>query len=471
MRVMMVLLFLCVSILALGQALNSPESVVVDYSNSYMDYMYVSNVGNGQILKKAYYDTEYTVFASGLGSVRGLCIYDHILYANCNLGLARFDLITQQNIGNVVVPGSMFLNDVIADSSGNIYMSDGQANKIFKYNIANGTVGSFISTGVQNPNGMAFDTPNNRILLVSYRANSPIQAIQLPNGELSTVLTTNIGNLDGIGIDGNGAIYFSSWQTNSIYRMTSINAYPVQVWTGLSGPADFFLTRETLYYFDNNDIVIPNMNSNTMSVYHLPNFVRDFYALYVSKYPELGVQWRSYFEVDLEGYYVYVSTSGNDFSLAELVTDSIITAQNTLDTEYGPYDWNFNYPIGQFWWIQSNEMDGTEHLFGPFQAIGVENEDIVTTPIVNYFNVYPNPVIDNSILSFELTKNEEVIISIYDVKGRCILKKHLGVIEKGKQTINLNSAGLDFSGLASGIYFCRLLAGKQVLSRKISIIK
>ncbi|MBN2829231.1 MAG: SMP-30/gluconolactonase/LRE family protein, partial [Candidatus Cloacimonetes bacterium] len=263
MRKVYVILAVLIIVVSLnGQTLNNPESIVYDFST---EWRYISNNGNGSIIRD-HNDEQYAYFYQGLGGVRGLYIHERTLYAATNLGLSIFDLNTEQLISNVSIPESVFLNDVVADDSGNLYLSDTQAHKIFKYVISSGQVSTFISTGIQSPNGMVFDATENRILLVSFRANSPIQAINLPGGEVSTVLTTTIGNLDGIGIDMNGAIYFSSWQTNSVYRLTGLSATPDQIWTGLSGPADFFLYEETSMsntgLHNDCQIWIPKMNNN-----------------------------------------------------------------------------------------------------------------------------------------------------------------------------------------------------------------
>lgn len=474
-KYLFILTVICLSIPVFAQTLSSPESIVIDYSNSYQtDHtVYVSNAGNGQILKRPYSGTEYTVFASGLGSVRGLFIREGILYGASSQGLVRYNLSTGQSIGTVQIIGSTFLNDVVADSSGNIYISDNQAHKIFKYEIVAGVVSIFVGANIQSPNGMVFDSVQNRLLLVSFRANSPIQAIQLPGGEVSLAAETNLGNLDGIGIDDNRCIYFSSWQTNSVYRMSSISAVPVQVWTGLSGPADFFITRKTGLY-TKNEILIPKMNANSVVSYHLPNFIRDFDVLYLLKYPDLGVQWRSYFELGLDGYYVYINTDGiNDFAQAEFALDDFIPAQNIANAEYGPFygiDAYFPY-WNQLWWIRMIETDGAEHIFGPYEAIWVENSDNIAVQQTDTAFVYPNPLSDKSVLVFELEKSENVGIDIFDVKGRRILQKNIGTFSKGKQEIALSQLGLKASELAGGVYLCMVRAGNRTMSSKLTVVK
>ncbi len=383
-KVSILISMMFVWIILSGQTLNYPESIAYDYNTG---WRYISNNGNGSIIRDQN-DNQYTYFSQGLGGVRGLLVQEQKLFAATNLGLAVFDLVTDQLASTIPIPNSIFLNDVVADNSGNIYISDSQAFKIFKYSIISEVVTTFVDTGIQNPNGMVFDSSNDRLLIVSARANAPIQAIDLSDGSISTVLTTNVGSLDGLGVDRNGAIYFSSWATSSIYRLTTLNSTPLQIWTGISGPADFYI-----YYTETStdssvsiesQIWIPSMLNQSVITYDLPNTVNHFSPNIDSQNQDL-YGWRSNYEYLLQGYNIYQSNN-NNFGQAVLVTSSIIQPQNT---ENAVYFLNNYYNGDGFIWIESIEVDGTQHLYGPYNVSGtntletpqvtditIDNEDI-----------------------------------------------------------------------------------------------
>lgn len=242
----------CVNLMAGG--LNRPESVTYDFRT---DTYYVSNTGDGSIIASPDLKTWSTVLKDK-GAVRGLFINKRTLYAASEKGLLVYDLDSNSLLKTVPIPGSVFLNDVTIDGQGNVYITDNKASKIFKYSPASGTVSTFLSRGIQNPNGIIFDASNNRLLLVSLRPNSPIQEISLPEGKLSIYKSTDKGNLDGLGMDSTGQIYFSSWQSNAIYRLKDQNSEPVLMWGGLSGAADFFtwISGGKLW------LLIPEMTAN-----------------------------------------------------------------------------------------------------------------------------------------------------------------------------------------------------------------
>jgi sugar lactone lactonase YvrE len=250
--------FLLCALLLGAQKLDRPESIAYDASTG---YYYISNTGNGTILKSKDLSA-YSLLAKGLGSVRGLYIVGRTLYGASDKGLLLYDLDTGAQIKAVAVPGSSFLNDVTADNDGNVYITDHKAHKIFRYNGTDGKVSTFVGKGIQSPNGIVFDARKNRLLFVSLRSNSPIQAIALPGGELSTFKSTATGNLDGFGIDKVGNLYWSSWQTSSIYRLKDQNSSPEQIVKSLSGPADFYLLQNG----DSVKLIIPQMTASSIAI-------------------------------------------------------------------------------------------------------------------------------------------------------------------------------------------------------------
>jgi hypothetical protein len=360
---------------------------------------------------------------------------------------------------------------VVADNDGNIFLSDTQGNKIFKYVISTGQVSTFINTGIQSPNGMVFDASENRILVVSFRANSPIQAINLPGGEVSTVLTTTIGNLDGIGIDMNGAVYFSSWQTNSIYRLTDLTASPQQIWTDLSGPADFFVYEDTLVIDTglHNDcqIWIPKMNSNAIAINDLPNIVNRMDTI-GDAYWEDDPYWVSYFEYNLLGYNIYQGGNGVLFEQAILMNPEIIPAQNASNATYNLLDFEELY--ADYLWLEAIENDGTSHLYGPlFFAINPNSND-TQPPIVWNVDIYPNPIQGNAFIRLNNEKTIEMNISIYDLKGRRIGSKK-AYYATGSQDISLTSVGFNSQSFPSGVYFCKAESGDTKITKKFILLK
>ncbi|MBQ0111721.1 MAG: T9SS type A sorting domain-containing protein, partial [Bacteroidales bacterium] len=71
---------------------------------------------------------------------------------------------------------------------------------------------------------------------------------------------------------------------------------------------------------------------------------------------------------------------------------------------------------------------------------------------------YPNPVMDNAVLSIDNLK-EDVKVILTDEQGREI---NLSTMKAGEREINLNT-----SSLANGIYFVRIVGEKIQRTEKI----
>ena len=221
--IMIALVFPAIS--AAQNLLNRPESIVFDEQN---DRYLVSNYQTGDIVK---IDMEgnQSYFIRGVDAIQGLEIVDNAVYVGCGYGVRGFDLTTAEMVLDVTVPGVENLNDVTADTSGNLYITDVYGHTVVRVKISDGSYYIFDNDEISYPNGILFDAENNRLLMCSFRYNSPIQAINLEDGSVSTVMTTSIHKCDGIARDNFGNYYVTSWVTYAIYRIDSSFSEPPEL--------------------------------------------------------------------------------------------------------------------------------------------------------------------------------------------------------------------------------------------------
>jgi hypothetical protein len=233
----MVLLF--VSLIAGCHAQNLlawPESIIYD---SLHDRYLISNCQTGDIIQVDSNGNQ-SYFVQGVHAIQGLEIAGNTVYVGCDSLIRGFDLETGTMVMDVHVTGVSNLNDVTADTSGNLYAGDVFGTKIIKVNIISQNWSVFVNgNGINRPNGLFFDKARNRILVCSYRYHSPIQAISLSDSSVTTLVNTTLTECDGITLDKYDRCYVTSWETNSIYRFDSNFASPpVKVYTNNCGPAD-----------------------------------------------------------------------------------------------------------------------------------------------------------------------------------------------------------------------------------------
>jgi hypothetical protein len=101
----------------------------------------------------------------------------------------------------------------------------------------------------------------------------------------------------------------------------------------------------------------------------------------------------------------------------------------------------------------------------------VANDDQIAAPEVSLISSYPNPFTTETTLSFNLKTSAYVKIEIYNLKGQKLKSILDGKQAQGSQSVKWN--GTDNSGkrVAKGIYLCKLTAGKDIITRRLVLIK
>lgn len=223
----------------------------------------VSNYGDGAIVAidnqgvQTYFNQDRDVLA-GMEIVGDTLFV--LNYQGANPGLIGYSLSSGAQVVNLQIPGMDYLNDLTADSAGNLYITDTFANQIFRVRLSDLAVDALFTSGVNAPDGIFFDEPNNRVLFTHVgRLTDVIKAIDLTHLTLSRVLGTGIRGLDGITKGSSGHFYVSSWQTDMVYRYDPDFADPpVVIADGYTAPGDI--------YFDHvhDLLVVPDFYTNSV---------------------------------------------------------------------------------------------------------------------------------------------------------------------------------------------------------------
>lgn len=236
--------------------LNGPESIDFDpVNNRYL----IANSSNGKIMQRSSNGT-ITQFISGISpNPYGLEVVGTTVYACCGGKVLGFDLTTGQQVFSVNLSAT-FLNGITHDNSGNLFVTDFSAKKIYRIAIATQTFNVFAQNLIQSPNGIIFDEPNNSLVFVNWGNSAKIKKCSLADSSVTTILTTSYTNIDGIARKANGDFYISTWGTNSVYKYNNhFTDTPTLIVNGLSSPADIFYNDIT------DTLAIPNSGNNTLT--------------------------------------------------------------------------------------------------------------------------------------------------------------------------------------------------------------
>ena len=190
-------------------------------------------------------------------------------------------------------------------------------------------------------------------------------------------------------------------------------------------------------------------------------------------YADSGDTWITGFENDTIPITVTVTNLYNAFIYGK--TRSVKAFR--VEVQYPP-------PIGTFWWntdhlaqglglfkieAEPNEVyylsgafiDST--LYGTITSVEEINQppdnfDVITN--------YPNPFNSSTIISYSISKNSDINISVYDLLGREIKTLTNEYKQKGKYEITFEA-----NDLSTGIYIIILRTDKNIITHKILLLK
>jgi len=252
------------AVLAQG-LISQPESVSFDtLNNRYL----VSNVNGADIIQidtdfvtQSYYQTDLGQYCASNHIVNG------VFYVSVFPSYVKgYNLTTNELVADLQLPATASLDGMTADSSGNLYVVDTQYRKMLKIKLSDYSISTLVSGLKVSPQDITFDAENNRILVCYYHPNAPVDAVSLPGGALSTVVTTTIGYFDGITRDGNGNTYLSSHnEGGNIYRYGPTFTNPPELISTLPyGPAglDYNKRDNILAVPDYNDHIVYFLSFN-----------------------------------------------------------------------------------------------------------------------------------------------------------------------------------------------------------------
>jgi hypothetical protein len=88
-------------------------------------------------------------------------------------------------------------------------------------------------------------------------------------------------------------------------------------------------------------------------------------------------------------------------------------------------------------------------------------------PVIDVYEVYPNPSQGNAVIKFGLNKRSDISLSLYDITGRLLKDIYSGIQEQGSHEFLLKQE----DGLTEGIYFICLETDNYEVTKKLVIVR
>jgi hypothetical protein len=183
--------------------------------------------------------------------------------------------------------------------------------------------------------------------------------------------------------------------------------------------------------------------------------------------------WVSQTETGMTGYYIYRSTN-NELEGAELISP-MIDATNTSDQHSYEFTDNELYESGiYYYWLNSQDIDGTGNFHGPVSVYYSSTYDNPTPdiPIVTELkSIFPNPFNPTAYIPYSISKTADVSITVYNSRGQLIRDFSLGTKIPGNYNLVWNGQDRSGNGCGNGIYYFVMKAGKDSFQRKAVLMK
>jgi hypothetical protein len=203
----------------------------------------------------------------------------------------------------------------------------------------------------------------------------------------------------------------------------------------------------------------------------LPVQLSSFTAM-ITAHMNVRLNWVTQSETNVAGFSIYRGVS-DDFVSAEQL-NVFIQATNTSQTQYYAFTDDEVYDSGTYYyWLESRDFNGAGEFFGPVTVALLINEDNTPgIPVVHGLNnIYPNPFNPSTTIKFGIANDTDTRIQIYNMRGQVVrelLDRQLksgnySVVWDGKDSLNRT--------LSSGTYYLRMQVGKDVFTRKLTLMK
>jgi hypothetical protein len=116
---------------------------------------------------------------------------------------------------------------------------------------------------------------------------------------------------------------------------------------------------------------------------------------------------------------------------------------------YYQYQWGYNFTL-------------TRKLI----VTGIPSQSGNVPGVYSLSQNYPNPFNPSTTIKFELPRTSQVSLTVYDILGRVV-----SVLVNERRDAGVHEVKCDAVGLASGVYFYRLVAGSFVQTCKMVLIR
>ncbi len=205
-------------------------------------------------------------WVEGMDAPTGIAAVGNLLYVADRSGVHEVDINQAKVLRTIEIPDAKFLNDVAAAPNGDVFVSDFEANRIYRLN-SDRKVEVWLETDeLQNPNGLVVD--GNYLIIATWGPMTNPETFEVKHP--GTIMKANIEsrNLSPLGqgepiasFDGiiavDGQYFATDWPSGRLLRITAEGEVQ-EVLTG------FYQLADLGFHPEQNTIAMPVMSDNRL---------------------------------------------------------------------------------------------------------------------------------------------------------------------------------------------------------------
>ena len=199
-----------------------------------------------------------------LHAPRGMYIVGDTLWVADADAVRGFNRRTGDKVANYDFSGfdRGFLNDVAADATGTVYVTDTGRNKLYKVQGQGGPTVVLADSVLGAPNGITWDAANNRFIIVPFGGYKGIRAWVPGTTTLTDAGMSTGAKYDGVEVLSGGRVLVASQADSSLHLFSGTSGHAI-IHT-LGPPADIAVDTKR------NRVAVPVVAMNHVEIYELP---------------------------------------------------------------------------------------------------------------------------------------------------------------------------------------------------------
>jgi len=198
-----------------------------------------------------------------LHAPRGMYIVGDTLWVADGTVLRAFNRRTGAKLANVDFSAldRGFLNDVAADATGTVYVTDTGRNKLYRVQGQGGPTVVLADSALGSPNGITWDRANNRFIIVPFGGSKGIRAWVPGSTTLTDAGTSTGAKYDGVEVLGSEGILVASQADTSLHVFSGASGHAIIHTIG--PPADIAVDTKR------NRVAVPVVALNHVEIWEI----------------------------------------------------------------------------------------------------------------------------------------------------------------------------------------------------------